>query len=264
MSDMIETTVDTRGIATVTMNRPDVHNAFNEAMIGDLHDAFRVIGQRSDVRVMILRAEGASFSAGADANWMRKFATMSRDENMADALALAAMLDALNSLNKPTIAAVNGAAFGGGVGLIACCDVAVAVKSAAFSLSEVRLGLIPATISPYVIAAIGARQARRWFTSAERFDARRAQEIGLLHEVVEDAAALDACLDDLIRAYLGNGPQAVVAAKDLVFAVAGRPLDDALMEETARYIADRRISAEGQEGLDAFLNKRKSRWREGS
>lgn len=260
MNQMVEVTVDPRGVARVTMNRPEVHNAFNAEMIAVLSDAFRSVAARQDVHVMVLAAVGKSFSAGADANWMQSFAAMSHAENMADAGELAAMLELLNRLPKPTIAAVNGAAFGGGVGLVACCDLAVAVDSAVFSLSEVRLGLIPATISPYVVAAIGARQARRWFTSGERFPAARAREIGLIHELVGDAAALDAAVEGLIGNYLANGPEAVTAAKDLVFAVTNRPLDGNLMQETARRIADRRVSAEGQEGLAAFLAKRKPHW----
>lgn len=260
MDQWVQLSVDGRGVARVTMNRPDVHNAFNAEMIAALSDAFRSVAADPDVRVMVLAATGKSFSAGADANWMRSFAGMSHAENMADAGELAAMLELLNRLPKPTIAAVNGAAFGGGVGLVACSDVAVAVESAVFSLSEVRLGLVPATISPYVLAAIGARQARRWFTSGERFPAARAREMGLVHELVADAAALDAAVEDLIRNYLANGPEAVAAAKDLVFAIANRPVDSSLMQETARRIADRRVSAEGQEGLAAFLAKRKPQW----
>lgn len=260
MNQMVELTMDPRGVARVTMNRPEVHNAFNAEMIAALSNAFRNVAARRDVRVMVLAAAGKSFSAGADANWMQSFAAMTHAENMADAGELAAMLELLNRLPKPTIAAVNGAAFGGGVGLVACCDLAVAVESAVFSLSEVRLGLIPATISPYVVAAMGARQARRWFTTGERFPAARAREIGLIHELVSDAAALDAAVEDLIGNYLANGPEAVTAAKDLVFAVTNRPLDGNLMQETARRIADRRVSAEGQEGLAAFLAKRKPHW----
>lgn len=260
MNQMVELTVDRRGVARVIMNRPEVHNAFNAEMIAALSDAFRNVAARQDVRVMVLAAAGKSFSAGADANWMQSFAAMTHAENMADAGELAAMLDLLNRLPKPTIAAVNGAAFGGGVGLVACCDLAVAVESAVFSLSEVRLGLIPATISPYVLAAIGARQARRWFTTGERFLAARAREIGLVHELVSDGAALDAAVERLIGSYLANGPEAVTAAKDLVFAVTNRPQDHDLMQETARRIADRRVSAEGQEGLAAFLAKRKPHW----
>lgn len=260
MNEMVELHVDRRGVARVTMNRPEVHNAFNAGMIAALSDVFRTVAARDGVRVMVLAANGRSFSAGADANWMKSFAAMSHAENMKDAGELAAMLELLNRLPVPTIAAVNGAAFGGGVGLVACCDVAVAVESAVFSLSEVRLGIIPATISPYVLAAIGPRQARRWFTSGERFTAAKAKEIGLVHELVPDLDALDVAVEDLVRNYLMNGPEAVAAAKDLVFAVVNRPVDGSLMQETARRIADRRVSPEGQEGLAAFLAKRKPNW----
>lgn len=263
MSDMVLLDIDGRGVATVTMNRPELHNAFNEEMIARLTETFAALDRDPAVRVVVLTGNGASFSAGGDLNWMKKFVHYSHAENMADAMKLATMLKTLDRLSKPTIAAVNGATFAGGVGLLSCCDVVVAVESAIFSISEVKIGLAPATISPYVVAAIGPRAARRYFTSAERFDARTAEKIGLVHEVVADHAALAAKRDELVKAYLGNGPEAISAAKDLVFAVAAREVDAALMTETARRIADRRISAEGQEGLSAFLEKRKPNWIKG-
>lgn len=260
MSDAILTDIDERGVATITLNRPERHNAFSDAVIAELTETFAAVAVDPRSRVMVLTGAGKSFSAGADLNWMRKFVDYSVEENMADARKLSAMLEALNTISLPTIACVNGPAFGGGVGLVACCDMAITVEAAQFSLSEVKLGLTPATISPYVVAAMGARQARRYFLTAERFDAYAAQAMGLVHEVVPDADDMAGMRDDLINAILGNGPQAVAAAKDLIRAVAGKPVDDALQNETARRIAERRVSAEGQEGLAAFFDKRKPNW----
>ncbi|RMF10324.1 MAG: enoyl-CoA hydratase/isomerase family protein [Alphaproteobacteria bacterium] len=260
MSDIILTEIDERGVATVTLNRPDRHNAFNEEVIARLTETFGVIEADPRTRVMVLTGAGKSFSAGADLNWMRKFIDYSVAENIADARKLAAMLDTLNSLALPTIACVNGPAYGGGVGLVACCDIAIATEPALFALTEVRLGLTPATISPYVVAAIGARQARRYFLTAERFDAYAAQAMGLVHEVVPDADEMAVMREQLVDAILKNGPGAVSAAKELVFAVNGRPIDEALQDDTARRIAERRTSEEGQEGLAAFFEKRKPKW----
>jgi len=209
---------------------------------------------------MVLTGAGMSFSAGADLNWMRKFVDYTVEENMADARKLAAMLETVNSLKLPTIACVNGPAYGGGVGLVACCDIAIAVSGAAFALTEVKLGLIPATISPYVVAAIGPRAARRYFLTAERIDAQTAKNIGLVHEVVDDQAALEALCAKLIATLLANGPEAVAASKALILAVTGVAVDDALQADTARRIAARRVSREGQEGLAAFFDKRKPDW----
>jgi len=211
------------------------------------------------LRVIVLAANGKSFSAGADLNWMRRMAGYTAEENYRDALALTALMRTLNDLRKPTIARVQGAAFGGGVGLVACCDIAIAADAAKFSLSEVRLGLIPAAISPYVIAAIGARAARRYFLTGERFDAQEAFRLGLVHEVCS-GDALDARVEALVTALLECGPGAVLAAKDLVSAVAHRPIDRALNDDTARRIATIRASEEGKEGVAAFLEKRKPRW----
>lgn len=260
MNNPVLLNVDDRGVATVTMNRADKHNAFNEEVIAALTDAFAIVEADPRTRVMVLTGAGASFSAGADLNWMRKFVDYTVEENMADARKLAAMLETLNSLKLPTIACVNGPAFGGGVGLVACCDIAIATTRASFMLSEVKLGLVPATISPYVVAAIGPRAARRYFLTAERFDAPTAKDIGLLHEVVSDDAGMATLRDQLIATILANGPEAVAAAKDLIFAVTGVVIDEALQANTARRIAERRVSREGQEGVAAFFDKRKPDW----
>lgn len=248
------------GVATVTMNRPDVHNAFNDAVIAELTRTLHRLGEDASVRVVVLRGAGRSFSAGADLGWMRRMAGYSRDENTADALHLAGLMRTLNFLPKPTVAAVHGPAFGGGVGLVACCDIAVASEAASFSLSEVRLGLIPAAISPYVVAAMGERAARRAFLTAERFDAREAHRVGLVHEVAP-ADGFEAAVDAVVARLLEGGPRAQAASKDLIFAVAGRPVDDALMRDTAERIAVRRASDEGREGVTAFLEKRDPSWR---
>lgn len=254
----IETTA---GVATLTLNRPELHNAFDDALIAELTAALRRLEADPAVRVVVLAANGKSFSAGADLNWMRRMADYTVAQNLDDARGLAELMHTLNALAKPTVARVQGAAYGGGVGLVACCDIAIAADGASFCLSEVRLGLIPAVISPYVVNAIGERQARRYFVSAERFDAAEARRIGLVHEVVP-AAGLDAKVDELLATLAGNGPAAMVAAKDLARAVARGPLDAAMIEDTARRIADIRASAEGCEGLSAFLGKRRPAWTE--
>ncbi|RCX32343.1 enoyl-CoA hydratase/isomerase family protein [Thioalbus denitrificans] len=248
-----------KGVASVTLNRPAVHNAFDDALIARLTEALREVGEDPGVRVVVLRGAGKSFSAGADLNWMQRMAGYSRTQNLADAMGLAQLLHTLDTLPRPTIAAVHGAAFGGGVGLVAACDIAVAAETAAFSLSEVRLGLIPAVISPYVVAAIGARQARRYFLTAERFDAGEARRLGLVHEVTTPEA-LEARVTAIATELLRGGPGAIGAAKNLVAAVAGRPVDTALMADTARRIADIRAGEEAREGVGAFLEKRKPRW----
>ena len=252
--------IDERGIATVTLDRPDKHNAFDDALIAELAEALGSLAETNKARVVVLAAHGKSFSAGADAAWMRRMASYSNEENLADARALAAMLDRLDRMPKPTIARVQGPAYGGGVGLIACCDIAIAVKTAVFAMTEVRLGLVPATVSPYIVAAIGARAARRYFQTGERFGAGDAHRLGLLHEVVEDETALTAACQRITGDLLAGAPGAIGAAKDLVHAVAGRPVDDSLMAETARRIAERRATGEGREGVTAFLEKRKPNW----
>jgi len=208
---------------------------------------------------MVLGSEGKSFSAGADLEWMKRMASYSYDENLRDASALALMLKTLNEIPQPTIARIQGPAFGGAVGLVSCCDMAVAASAASFSLSEVKIGLVPATISPYVIAAIGQRAARRYFVTAERFDAHRALQLGLVNEVV-DAEQLDQEIDRLINTLLANGPEAVTGAKQLVFDVAGKPIDQQLIDATCETIAAIRVSEQGQEGLQAFLERRKPQW----
>lgn len=246
-------------VATVTLNRPEIHNAFDETLIAQLTATFVSLDDNADVRAVVLRGTGKSFCAGADLNWMKRMAAFDAKENLADASALAAMLRALYALSKPTIARVHGAAFGGGVGLVAACDIAVGAQDATFALSEARLGLIPATIGPYVIEAIGARQARRYFLTAERFSAAEALRIGLLHDSVP-AAELDARVDALLRALIAAGPAAQLECKALVRGVAHRPIDADVIAGTARHIAAVRASPEGREGVAAFLGKRKPAW----
>lgn len=253
------TEIDDAGVAWVRLNNPDKHNAFDDQMIGQLTDAFAAVAANSDVQTMVLGSTGKSFSAGGDLGWMKRMAGYSHDENLRDAQGLALMLKTLNNMPQPTIARVQGAAFGGAVGLVSCCDMAVAASTAVFSLSEVKIGLLPATISPYVIGAIGDRAARRYFLTAERFDAHRAMHIGLVNEVV-DAEQLDNQVNALIKSLLENGPNAVMAAKQLVFDVSGKPIDQGLIDHTCEVIADIRASTEGQEGLQAFLEKRKPSW----
>ena len=257
--DKVITDIDDHGVARVRLNNPDKHNAFDDEIIGELTEVFVAIADNSNVRVMVLGSEGKSFSAGADLEWMKRMASYSYDENLRDASALALMLKTLNEIPQPTIARVQGAAFGGAVGLVSCCDMAVAASAASFSLSEVKIGLVPATISPYVIAAIGQRAARRYFVTAERFDAHRALQLGLVNEVV-DAEQLDQEIDRLINTLLANGPEAVTGAKQLVFDVAGKPIDQQLIDATCETIAAIRVSEQGQEGLQAFLERRKPQW----
>ncbi len=250
-----------RGVARVCMQRPAVHNAFDDKLIRELTVALAELGRDVHVRAVVLTGAGASFSAGADLGWMRRMAQATEDENRADAQTLAQLMHTLAFLPKPTLARVNGAAYGGGVGLVACCDIAIASVQAKFALTEVRLGLVPAVISPYVIDAIGTRQALRWFQTGEAFDAARAQAIGLVHEVVE-ADALDAAIDAQTAALLKGGPHAVLAAKQLAQRMGARLPDRRRLadEENAALIARMRVSQEGQEGITAFLEKRKSSW----
>ena len=257
--DKVITDIDDLGVAQVRLNNPDKHNAFDDEIIGELTEVFVAIADNSNVRAMVLGSEGKSFSAGADLEWMKRMASYSYDENLRDASALALMLKTLNEIPQPTIARVQGAAFGGAVGLVSCCDMAVAASAASFSLSEVKIGLVPATISPYVIAAIGQRAARRYFVTAERFDAHRALQLGLVNEVV-DAEQLDQEIDRLINTLLANGPEAVTGAKQLVFDMAGKPIDQQLIDATCETIAAIRVSEQGQEGLQAFLERRKPQW----
>ncbi len=256
------TEIDARGVATLTLNRPEIHNAFDDVLIAELTGALQRLAADPQVRVVVLTAAGRSFSAGADLNWMRRLADYSSDENLADARRLAELMRTLDTLSKPTIALVQGPVYGGGVGLVACCDIAIGATRAKFCLSEVKLGLIPAVISPYVVAALGSRAARRYFLTAEIFDAAEALRMGLLHEVVAETelAPHGAALCELL---LGNGPQALGAAKELVAAVARRPINAAMIDDTAGRIARIRAGAEGKEGLTAFLEKRQPAWRKG-
>ncbi len=248
-------------VARLRMTRPQVHNAFDAAFIRELTTALEQVAADAGVRVLVLEAEGASFSAGADLNWMRGMAAASEAANREDSLALARLMRTLDELPKPTIARVQGAAFGGGVGLVACCDIAIGADGATFGLTEAKLGLLPAVISPYVVAAIGARQARRYFATAEIFDATEALRIGLLHQVV-DANALDAAVQAQVSLLLKAGPVAAASAKQLVRDV-GAHADGARHDhDNAALIARLRVSAEGQEGLSAFLDKRKPAWRQ--
>jgi methylglutaconyl-CoA hydratase len=251
--------IDANGVATLTLNRPEVHNAFDDHLIVQLTHKLRELDHHASVRVVVLAAAGKSFSAGADLNWMKRIARYSEAENIRDAVALAGLMRALNTMTKPTIARVQGSAFGGGVGLVACCDIAIAGSAALFSLSEVRLGLIPAVISPYVIAAMGERNARRYFLTAERFDAQEALRVGLVHSVVTDGE-LDAAVSRIVGELLNGGPKAIAASKELIAHVTGRPIDHVLAEETATRIAQIRVSPEGQEGIAAFLDKRAAAW----
>lgn len=246
-------------VARLRMNRPEIHNAFDATLIAALTGALESIANDPDVRVVILEGEGASFSAGADLNWMRGMAAASEEENRQDSLALARLMRRLDELPKPTIARVHGAAFGGGVGLVACCDIAIGARGAKFGLTESRLGLLPAVISPYVIEAIGARQARRWFATAEIFDADQAARMGLLHEVVE-ADQLDGAIQRQTGLLLKAGPHASASAKALVRQVASHADRDRHDADNAALIAGLRVSSEGQEGLTAFLDKRKPGW----
>nr|WHW29762.1 putative enoyl-CoA hydratase/isomerase family protein [uncultured bacterium] len=255
----VTTTIDQRGVATVTLDNPDKHNAFDDNIIGELSRTFNAVNANRDVRIMVLASTGKSFSAGGDLDWMKRMAGYSREENFADAQTLAAMFKTLNFMTKPTIARVQGAAFGGAVGLISCCDMAVATEQAVFSLSEARIGLIPATISPYVIAAIGQRAARRYFTTAERFDAFEALKLDLVSQLVSSPDALDDAVAQLVDQLLRCSPAAVAAAKQLVFDM-DRDITDPLIAETCKRIADIRVSPQGQEGLAAFLQKRQPGW----
>jgi methylglutaconyl-CoA hydratase len=247
-------------VATVTLNRPEVRNAFNETTIAELTDAFRQLDARAEIRAIVLAAHGPAFCAGADLNWMKRMATFSHEENRLDARQLADMLAAIYRVSKPVIARVSGDAFAGGVGLVAACDIVVAVDSARFCLSEARLGLIAATIAPYVVRALGERASRRYFMTAEPFDAATACRLGLVHEVV-GMESLDSTVQKFAAALCANGPAAVRESKRLVQDVAGRLLDEALIDETARRIAHIRASEEGREGVASFLEKRSPAWR---
>ncbi|TFW00798.1 enoyl-CoA hydratase/isomerase family protein [Oxalobacteraceae bacterium OM1] len=259
MVDTIAISTSDKGVATITLNRPDVRNAFNETMIAELTQAFRDVGNDARVRAVVLAADGPAFCAGADLNWMKKMAGYTREENRADAAQLAEMLRVIYRCPKPVVAKIQGDCYAGGMGLVAACDIAVAVDAANFCLSEVKLGLIPATISPYVIKAMGENAARRYFITAERFSAQEALRVGFVHAVAP-ADGLDAAVAELLKALTANSPNAVKEAKRLVQDVAGRELTDALIADTAERIADIRSSDEGKEGVRSFLEKRKPSW----
>ncbi|MFT5635478.1 MAG: methylglutaconyl-CoA hydratase [Cognaticolwellia sp.] len=258
-SEQVLFDVDSRGVATVTLNNPDKHNAFDDSIIYALNQLFKEIALCDDINVMVLASTGKSFSAGADLGWMQRMASYSYEENLSDANALAQMLKNLNFLPQPTIAKVQGAAFGGAVGLASCCDIVLASEKASFCLSEVKLGLIPATISPYVVNAIGQKASRRYFQTAERFFADKAQQLGLVDEIYT-LTALDSAVAKMINTLLANGPLAVRQAKQLALDVAYQDIDETLIKETSERIAAIRVSAEGQEGLTAFFEKRQPAW----
>lgn len=247
------------GIARVTLNRPAVHNALNEVLIAAMTRVLQETRDNPGVRVVLLDGAGKSFCAGGDLNWMKRMAANAEAENVTDARALADMLSALDTLDKPVVGLLRGAVMGGGVGLASCCDVAVAASDTRFALPEVRHGLVAATIAPHVVAAIGPRQARRYLLTGERFDAAEAQRIGLVHEVVAPDG-LQAAGERLAGEVLRGGPQALAASKALVASVAGRPIDDSVRDETSRLIARARAGKEGREGVTAFLEKRKPSW----
>jgi len=262
MNQSLNQKTDDAGVTTLTLDRPEVHNAFNAALIAELTQAFDELAS-APPRVLVLTGSGKSFSAGADLGWMRAMAEASEADNRADSERLAAMFRKLDELPCPTIARINGAAFGGGVGLVSCCDIAVAADHAKFGLTEVRLGLIPATIAPFVIGRIGPANARRYMLTGERFDARCAQAIGLVHETC-GAESLDAQVESIAEALLASGPRAVAECKQLIRRV--QTFDGPAGELdaiTAEWIARLRVGEEGQEGLRAFLEKRKPSWKAG-
>jgi methylglutaconyl-CoA hydratase len=258
---MIETSIDTRGVARVTLNRPEKHNAFDDTMIAQLRSTFDALAKNSSVKAVLLDSVGKAFSAGGDLGWMKRMVEYDYAHNLKDAQALAEMLAALHGLPQPTIARVQGATYGGAVGLVSCCDMAVASDNATFCLSEVKIGLIPATIGPYVIRAIGERAARRYFTTAEVFSATEAHRLGLVSELATPEE-LDPAVENLLASLLQNSPAAVRAAKCLITDISGREITPALIALTSQRIANIRVSAEGQEGLSAFLNRREPTWRQ--
>lgn len=262
MDNYLLTDINDSGVATLTMNRPEVHNAFDDRLITEFICKLKELQANPQVRLLVLAASGKSFSAGADLGWMRRMADYSHSENLQDARQLAELMKCLDRFSKPTIAKVQGAAYGGGVGLVACCDMVIASDRASFCLSEVKLGLMPAVISPYVVAAIGTRHARRYFLSAERFAAEQAQRLNLVHEVVKPEQ-LDARVAEYCALLLKNSPAAMAAAKELIAAVGRGPIDEIMIQDTAERIANTRASAEGRDGLSAFFEKRQPNWVKG-
>ncbi len=259
MSDVIEVLRPSPHVAEIWLNRPDVRNAFNDAVVAGLTRVFAQLAGEPELRVVLLAARGKAFCAGADLNWMRAMADYSWDENRQDAQRLADMLWTLDQCPVPVVGRIQGDCYAGGMGLASVCDVLVASSTATFCLSEARLGLLPATISPYVVRALGVQASRRYFVTAERFTAEQAHSLGLVHEVCEPQA-LDACVAQIMDTLVANGPAAVKACKQLVRDVAGQPVTETLRAETARRIADLRASPEGREGVQAFLNKRSPNW----
>ena len=251
--------IETGAVATVTLSRPEVRNAFNDEVIAELTQAFTELGKNDAVRAIVLAAEGPAFCAGADLNWMRRMADYTHAENLADAAQLAEMLRVIYTCPQPTVARIQGDVYAGGMGLVAACDMAVSVDTANYCLSEVKLGLYPATISPYVIRAMGARAAHRYFLTAERFDAAEALRIGFVHAVVA-ADQLDDKVAELTKALVSASPNAVKACKTLLHEVAGQAIDSALIAHTVQGIAGIRASSEGKEGVQSFLQKRKPNW----
>jgi methylglutaconyl-CoA hydratase len=248
------------GVAKLILNRPEVHNAFDDVLIAQINEALSDIETNSNVRVVVLTSNGKHFSAGADLNWMKRMAQLTEQENRGDAQKLASLMHNLNNLSKPTIALVNGAAYGGAVGLVACCDMAIATKRSRFCLSEVKIGLSPAVISPFVVSAIGERASRRYFLTAEAFDAQQAADLGLVNAVVNDETALIEKGDRFIHALLQNSPQAMKKTKQLIKRVSRGDINTDMKNDTVNLIASIRVSEEGQEGLGSFLEKRKPSW----
>lgn len=247
-------------VATVTLNRPALHNAFNDEVVNSLAAVWERIGSNAEIRVVVIKGAGPSFSGGGDLDYMRKAGAASREQNLAGTTAMARMLQALGGLPQATLAMVHGNCMAGATGIVAAVDIAIAIENAKFAFSEVKLGLTPATISPYVVAAIGARNARRYFLTGEGFSAAEAQRIGLIHETVADEAALAARETEIAAALLQGAPGAIAAIKKLICEVASRPVDEEIIASTAANIADRMASAEGQEGLASFFEKRRPKW----
>jgi methylglutaconyl-CoA hydratase len=247
------------GVARLTLDRPEIRNAFDDALIAALTQALRALDADDKVRAVVLAGNGPAFCAGADLNWMKRMAGYTYEQNLADARALAAMLKTLDRMKKPTVARVHGPAFAGGVGLVAACDIAVGTPEAKFCLSEAKLGLSPATISPYVVRAMGERMARRYFLTAEVFDASEAHRIGLL-SMVSPSEKLDGEIDEILKHLLQGGPQSLSRIKDLISFVSSGPISDEMIDGTAQRIAEIRVSPEGREGIASFLEKRKPGW----
>jgi len=259
MNDLLQS-IDTRGVATLTLNRPERHNAFDDVLVAKLTVALQALGGQAEVRALVICGAGKSFSAGGEIDWLKRMGAASREDNLADAEALASLFFTLDRFPKPTVAYVHGAAFGGGVGLAACCDIAIATERASFCLSEARLGIIPAAIGPYVLRAIGARATRRYMLTAEVFSAQTAKDIGLVHEAVSEAEG-PALREKIVEALLSCAPGAQAQVKSLLAFCEARAIDEALAHETARRLSELRASDEGREGLSAFIEKRAPNWR---